>query len=314
MQSSPITDERLSANSATSATEARSRTVHKSKKPWWRSLPSAGFLRDPWYCIKYELGWIAGLAAACGLLWASGWGGVPIEWSPWVLLLLIPGCYIVITSHLFVHNATHKSFPPAINRLAGEFFGVIAGTRFAPWEILHRRHHLYSDHREKDPHPAHRSYWKFLIAELLNLEKNMHEQYYELWGDTPAHRRRRMFKTLLNGTAGGVLLLFWYLLLGPVLFFAVFLPASVIGVLHVSHFNWFTHNASVSDDFRPVNNDHGIWWLGNRMFFGIYMHANHHAYPSAFNPLNIPEERAAKVEETLARMAAKVHRDDSAAA
>ena len=302
MQSSATVDQRSSAKGAATARP-------KSKKPWWRSLPSAGFLRDPWYCIKYELGWIAGMSAVAALLWTSGWGGIPMQWSWWVALLLIPGCYIVICSHLLVHNATHKSFPPAINRLAGEFFGVIAGTRFAPWEILHRRHHLFSDHPEKDPHPVQRSYWKFLIAEVTNLEINMHEQYYELWGDTPAHRRRRAFKTVLNGTAGVILFGCWYLLLGPVIFFGVFLPASVIGVLHVTHFNWFTHNASVSDDFKPVNNDHGIWWIGNRIWFGIYMHANHHAYPSAFNPLKIPEDRAAKVDETIARMAEKVMRD-----
>jgi stearoyl-CoA desaturase (delta-9 desaturase) len=166
---------------------------------------------------------------------------------------------------------------------------------------------MFSDHLEKDPHPVQRSYWKFLIAELTNLEKNMHEQYYEIWGDTPAHRRRRMAKTVLNGTAGVVLFFTWYLLLGPVVFFGVFLPASVIGVLHVSHFNWVTHNASVSDDFRPVNNDDGLFWLGNRIFFGIYMHANHHAYASVFNPLKISAERASRVAAKIERMHIKVN-------
>lgn len=77
-------------------------------------------------------------------------------------------------------------------------------------------------------------------------------------------------------------------------------------MLHVSHFNWVTHNASTSDDFRPVNNDSGIYWLGNRIFFGIYMHGNHHAYASVFNPRKISAERAARVDGKLKRMAAKV--------
>jgi stearoyl-CoA desaturase (delta-9 desaturase) len=33
-----------------------------------------------------------------------------------------------------------------------------------------------------------------------------------------------------------------------------------------------------------VNLDGGYYWLGNRLFSGIYYHANHHARPHLFNP------------------------------
>ncbi|NJK90247.1 MAG: fatty acid desaturase [Myxococcales bacterium] len=73
--------------------------------------------------------------------------------------------------------------------------------------------------------------------------------------------------------------------LGSAGFFFLFLPTAILGGLHVIHFNWCTHNGfSKAEDFRPVNLDHGIYWFGNRIFFGIYYHANHHYRPSAFNP------------------------------
>jgi hypothetical protein len=51
------------------------------------------------------------------------------------------------------------------------------------------------------------------------------------------------------------------------------------------HFNWSTHNAfSPEKDFLPVNLDHGYYKIGNLIWFGIYMHANHHKRTNIFNP------------------------------
>ena len=48
--------------------------------------------------------------------------------------------------------------------------------------------------------------------------------------------------------------LFGDVFLGPIGFFFFFVPASIIGVLHLAHFNWSTHNAfSPVQDFKPVN-------------------------------------------------------------
>ena len=63
--------------------------------------------------------------------------------------------------------------------------------------------------------------------------------------------------------------------------------ASIIGMLHLVHFNWSTHNAMAGTDFHPVNLDRGYFWVGNRLWFGIYMHGNHHKRPQALNPLKL---------------------------
>ena len=74
-------------------------------------------------------------------------------------------------------------------------------------------------------------------------------------------------------------------------------PAQALGWMHVAHFNWVTHNAlSKTGDYKPINIDTGVYWLGNRIWFGLYMHANHHKRANIFNPL--------KMDEVLARRAA----------
>jgi hypothetical protein len=94
------------------------------------------------------------------------------------------------------------------------------------------------------------------------------------------------------------LLLAWYLILGTEAFLFLFVPAQALGWLHVAHFNWATHNAMSKDgDYKPVNLDHGLYWFGNRVLFGLYMHANHHKRANIFNPL--------KMDEVLARRAAR---------
>ena len=163
-----------------------------------------------------------------------------------------------------------------------------------------------SDDDEKDPHPIELSFWGFFWRKMIiNLERNLHQQYYELWGDTPALRRRELVKSWISVATGGALFVFWYALLGPVGFWGVYAPALVVGTLHLTHFNWSTHNASRAKDeseIRPVNLDDGIYWIGNRLLFGAYMHANHHAFATVFNPHRLDETRAAKVEAKIERM------------
>jgi len=253
--------------------------------------------------VKYDLTWMTLLVGASVLMWALGWRGLPLEWSPYLIPLCLGFLYVQMLGNTLIHNASHGSFPKPINRLVGELMGVVVMTRFASWEILHRRHHMYSDDVERDPHPMLSSYWAFLWRMMiLNLEKNLHQQYYELWGDTQAMRRRELGRSVLSFSTGISLLVFWFVVFGPIGFIAIFIPGAIVGVLHLSHFNWATHDADRSKDFRPVNRDEGIFWLGNRLLFGIYMHANHHAFSTVFNPLKLDAKRAVRVADKIERM------------
>ncbi len=286
-------------------TEVRATKAHKA---WWLSQPSVAFARDRNFYFKYDLTWAFIFLSIISVLHAVGWQGIGLTWtSPWAIPAFLFAAYVQVLSGVCVHNATHGNFPKAINRLAGEVLGVIIGTRYATWEVLHKRHHTYSDHREKDPHPNELSFWYFFITKmLLGLEGNIRMQHFERFGESKAALRRDYARTGFSFLTNLTMLGFWYSVLGMVGFFYVFLPSLLVGALHVSHFNWATHNgenAEGIEDFRPTNLNTGIYKLGNMICFGLYMHANHHAFPTYFDPRNLPEEKAARVEKRLDAMA-----------
>ncbi|MCA9695759.1 MAG: fatty acid desaturase [Myxococcales bacterium] len=264
--------------------------------------PSVLYRKDPLFYFKYDSGYFALLIGLFGALWVSD--AVPLvpEWRPAYWLSLPVALYLHILANVCVHNCCHGNFPRSINRLVGELLGLIVLTRYASWEIVHTRHHRYSDDVEKDPHYVLPNFWKFTANIAVNVEVQLQHMAYDQFGDTPAVRRRERVRALLSFVTMLPLLGCWYLLLGTEAFFYIYLPVTVVGWLHVAHFNWATHNAhDPSGDYHPVNLDHGWYWLGNRIWFGLYMHGNHHRRANVFNPLRMDEvvakRKAARAQE-----------------
>ncbi len=207
-------------------------------------------------------------------------------------LLVFPALvYFLICCHLWIHNATHGNFPRAVNRVIGEVLGVLVFVRFASWDIVHMRHHRFSDDAAKDPHPTYPSFWRSFLASIFHVERQLQQQYFDTWGDTPDNRRSEAFRARVSYGTNIVLAIAWYLLLGPVGFFVFFFPANVAAAIFVGHFNWSTHNGERGNDFRPVNLNHGYYLIGNKLFTGIYFHANHHKRPHLFNPAHWDEQK-----------------------
>jgi len=253
---------------------------------YWLSLPFAQFRRDPRFYLKYDAVYLVGSLAL--ILFATMSGYHAPVWQSWMFALVFPAIYLVIMAHVFIHNASHGNFPKAINRIVGEICGVIVLTKFASWEVVHRRHHRYSDDPTRDPHQAERSYWRYAINTLINVEKQLQQQYLDIWGDTAENRQAEKVRSLVSFTSGVAIAAAWFVLLGPGLFFFIYLPALVLAALFVIHFNWSGHNAHLPDTkIEPANLDTGWFWLGNRMFFGIYYHGNHHKVARAFNPMKL---------------------------
>lgn len=263
------------------------------------SLPYAQFKRDPRFYVKYDGFWGAAALAFVAALRLGGYAAPVGAFEPWVLLLLPVATYLLIMTHVFIHNASHGNFPKAINRIVGEICGLIVLTKFASWEIVHRRHHRYSDDPVNDPHPAERRYWPYAWHTLTRVEQQLQKEYYDCHGDSPGSRRYETFRAVWSFFTGTMVIVAWYTLLGPVLFFTVFAPASVLAGLFVVHFNWTGHNAhTVDGPIAPVNLDSGYFWWGNRMFFGIYYHGNHHKVARMFNPMHLKQKDApAETEE-----------------
>lgn len=261
------------------------------------SLPHLHFRRDRNFYRRYDATWFA---IAIGLTAALHFGHVaPItpDFKLWFLAALPFVVYFHIVCNVFVHNACHGSFPRSINRIMGEICGFIVLSRFASWQIVHERHHRFSDDQDKDPHPLLPGYFEFTWRGLTNVEKQLQTAYLEVHGDTPENRRRERIRAIISFSTNFALIGFFYRLLGPAGFLVFFIPAQILGWMHVMHFNWVTHNALAKNgDYHPVNIDSGIYWIGNRIFFGIYMHGNHHKRANVFNPLFWDEKKYGKAE------------------
>lgn len=259
------------------------------------SLPWAQYRRVPtfylWYDGAYAVLALAGIAA----LLATGYRGPLADLHWWFIPAFPVFLYVLIMAHVFIHNASHGNFPKAINRIVGEICGVMVLTRFASWEIVHRRHHRYSDDPVRDPHPAERRYWPYVVNTLINVERQLQQQYFDIYGDTPETRRYERIRAFVSFASGTLVFVLWFMVLGPWGFFLLFVPASIGAALFVIHFNWSGHNAHTKDGpIEPVNLDSGWYWLGNRIFFGIYYHGNHHKMAMLFNPMKMPVKARAR--------------------
>lgn len=261
----------------------------------FRSQPSFQFRRLRTFYLLYDGFYLVLLTALCALMLGTNFTGLVPEFQWWMVPVIPLAMYVAIMCHVFIHNCTHQNFPRSINRLVGEICGLVVLTRYASWEIIHRRHHKYADDLERDPHPVLPSYWKFVWNSMLNVERQLQQQFYEFHGDTPQNRafeKRRAYTSYFTNV---MLMAAWYLLLGPAGFLLWFVPANIAGFLHVNHFNWVTHNAKNPEEgFHPVNLNHGIYKLGNLLFCGIYFHRNHHEYSGLFNPKHLDKVKAKK--------------------
>jgi stearoyl-CoA desaturase (delta-9 desaturase) len=249
--------------------------------------PIAQFRKNPSFYLMYDGFWFVVCAAALATFWATGF--TPLISGPsWWFALAFPGVLFgLIWAHLLIHNATHGSLPRSINRVVGEVLGLMVIVRFASWDIVHMRHHKYSDDRLKDPHPNFPSFWKTVFNTIVNVEKQLFQQYYDIWGDTPENHGRERRRAWMSYGTNIVLIATWVWLLGPAFSLLVFLPCNALAGLFVIHFNWSTHNGETAKSFEemhPVNLS-GAWYrLGNKLFAGIYAHQLHHDRPTIFNP------------------------------
>jgi fatty acid desaturase len=259
--------------------------------------PIQQFRKNRRFYLHYDAFYLLLSVVAVAVMLATGFRplGAGVAWKPWHFAVGFPAVlYFLICAHLWIHNATHGNFPRAVNRIVGEVLGVIVFVRYASWDIVHMRHHKFSDDPTKDPHPTFPSYWKSFLHSIIYVEKQLQQQYCDVWGDTEENRRYERFRAKVSYGTNVALTVAWYLLLGPVAFFAFWLPCNLLAAAFVGHFNWSTHNGMAGRDYRPVNLNHGYFRIGNKLFTGIYFHANHHARPHLFNPMRWKERFGAQ--------------------
>lgn len=258
------------------------------------------FYSDRFFHIRQLLGSIAVTALACAaLLKLRPYDFHRLDFSLWYLLLMPLGFWVGGMSVIFIHNATHDSFPGKwLNRFCGHLSGMHQLWGFTGWKLIHVFHHMYTDNADLDIHsPKGMTFGQYVRKMIYFPSQIISRKYYEHWGNTPKSHMIRKFSFLLFVILLLSNLTFWYLLLGPAGMIFFYIPSYVGAYFLFAHLNYYGHPVDANTgETHPVNLDHGLYFrLANRCWVGIYYHLNHHKKPALFNPMRMPESAAAKL-------------------
>jgi len=226
------------------------------------------------------------------------------HFAAWQWLLIPLGIYAGGISAVFIHNATHGSFPLRwLNAACGYIAGMHQLWGFTGWKLIHLMHHHYSDDVDMDPHPPKNlNFRQFAQSMFLYSSRKITERYREHWGVSPRTHllHHSLLIIFLSMTACN--LLFWYALLGPAGFVFFYVPSYVVNHLLFAHINYYAHpKDSTTGASQPGNLDHNRYYkLANALWFGIYYHGNHHRKPLLFNPKHMAEPRRDDAEDIKA--------------
>lgn len=275
------------------------------------------FHSDRHYLLRYLLTWCLVMGALTAILWnpppgtANGWllavtlalilsfrfdalllsivpavvmTPEPLTTALWLILLLPLTWAGGVWAAVFVHNASHGQFRPRwLNRPLGELMSWVLRTNLMGWTLVHGYHHRYADDLDLDPHcPRTMGFWQYANwmarASYLYLDARHRDRH-----GLPA------FYYLLPGLAGfgsfALMSLSWMLLLGPILFAAVWLPILCSGWWLFIVINFYNHPVAADGRNRAVDLDSKLWHrTTNRIGFGVLYHAAHHQHARDFDP------------------------------
>ena len=225
------------------------------------------------------------------------------HFSWWHLALIPLGIYIGGVSAVFIHNATHNSFPSTwLNEICGYLSGLHQLWGFMGWKLIHLVHHQYSDNLAMDPHPpGDLTFWQFARQMFIHSSRKISERYREHWGDNPLTIKLQKMVNILFPIVAFTTLLFWYLLLGPSVFLFFYVPSYIANHLLFVDVNYTAHPKDpVTGETKAANLDDKLYYnVANFFWFGIYYHGNHHRRPLLFNPKTMPVSGRNKDKEDL---------------
>jgi fatty acid desaturase len=255
------------------------------------------FEKDPYYFFRYYLISAIIFVILDALLYLFHFNpSVEFQLSPYVFVYPLIAFYGAGLSLIFIHNASHRTFPSSwINTICGELAGLHQLYGVVGWKTAHMLHHAYPDDPERDPHPpGHMSFSQYFFGMRKNFGPVLDRYFVQCWGESKKYLLFWRANNYLGLFGIFLRLLFWYLLLGPTLFFLLYVPSyfffHLIGVV----LNYYTHIPSPKADgtFEILNlNNTFFYKFMNFLFFGLFFHKNHHLKPGLFNPSRYDEEK-----------------------
>lgn len=202
-------------------------------------------------------------------------------------LLLLPLALVFgIQVPTLMHNCVHGNIrPKSLNFIIGELSCFFVLMSLSIIGINHTLHHTHAD-SDEDPHnPAQKSFLKFFFTSLITGVETIGNKYYKFHGKSS--KTKLLFKSSIYMHYVGIFLRLglWFLLLGPTLFVAFFVPAFFFYVFAFAHVNYITHVIDGEGKPQIINVDSNIYYrLINFIGSGVYYHKNHHLNPSCYNP------------------------------
>lgn len=247
------------------------------------------FYADPYYQIRSFAFYTLAFAAASYALSATHQEAFyEFSFSWWHLALIPLGIYVGGLSAVWIHNATHKSFPNTfLNELCGRIAGVHQLWGYKGWKLIHLVHHQYSDHEEHDPHPTkNRMFGEYFRNMFLRSSRTLSNRYREHFGESARTRALQTATVIIFLLMSATMVAFWYTLLGPAGFLFFYLPSLAWNHYMFAHINYYCHPLdAASNETKATNLTEGWYYrLANFLWHGIYFHGNHHRKPSYFNP------------------------------
>jgi stearoyl-CoA desaturase (delta-9 desaturase) len=247
------------------------------------------FYQDPYLLIRsFTLNLVTCVAACAALYTYQSPEFYNFEFQAWHLAFVPLGIYLGGISAVFIHNATHGSFPIRwMNWWAGQLAGMHQLWGFTGWKIIHLVHHQYSDDVNMDPHPpAGKPFGQFLRTMFVHSSAKITERYREHYGMTARTKALQTAVYVVFISLAVVHIAFWYLLLGPEVFVFGYIPSYITNHLLFAHINYYAHPQNAqTGEYNAGNMDSNLYYkLANFFWCGIYYHDNHHRKPMLFNP------------------------------
>lgn len=204
----------------------------------------------------------------------------------WHLLFLPAALLFGIQVPTLMHNCVHGNLrTKSLNFIVGEIacFFVLMGMGII--SINHTLHHAHSDSKE-DPHnPANKTFLEFFFTSLMSGVSIIKNKYFQFHGKTSKTIFLFQASVAMHYTGIVLRLTLWFLILGPNLFLAFFIPAFFFYVFAFAHVNYVTHVIDEKGIVQIINVDSNIYYkFINAIGSGVYYHKNHHLNPRSFNP------------------------------
>jgi fatty acid desaturase len=250
----------------------------------------AEFRKKKFFFFQYFLVQMLVIAPIAMILFSKGYFSTELHLHTWHLAILPFAFVFGIQVPVVLHNAVHSNIKnKTLNEIAGEVTGFFVLFGMAPFRISHILHHAHADDVELDPHPPRgKSFAHFLATTQLNTIRVISNLYFNIHGRNA--KTYSIMATQMGFYYVGLVsrAAIWFMILGPTMFVAFYIPAFMTNLVVFAHINFATHKTLPTGEIVVVNLNHNLYYKTlNVLSSGAYFHKNHHDRPKLYNPMKM---------------------------